>query len=175
MTDTETLRALAQTLTTDYKLAGPWGWFGDTCYQPPYLATVHGGRQFVLGTQVRYELCDRDEDGEVSNVREVDRDEAYTADDPENVSLAAELTFPHRREGDPWSSMVRADKLPIFEVAPTALDVTDPAVYRTQVNGLRNPVATYLAAVDPTTILALLDRIAALESELEAVSTRRTG
>lgn len=27
---------------------GPWQWFGDTKHGAPYLATVHGGRRYVM-------------------------------------------------------------------------------------------------------------------------------
>ncbi|AEE46381.1 hypothetical protein [Cellulomonas fimi] len=52
----------------------------------------------------------------------------------------------------------------MFEVAPEATSANDPAVYRTQIRGVRNPVATYRAAVASSTVPSLLDRTNELES-----------
>lgn len=170
---TETLRDLA-TAVTDLGLGGPWGWFGDTDHTAPFLGTEHGGRKVVLGTATRYQVStladgqdpDVDPCDAVYDRREVDSYEAEGRRLGQGLSVQAQLTFPHRADGDRWSTLKRADELPVFEVAPQATSADDPAVYRTQVRGVRNPVATYLAAVDPSTVLTLLDRIADLEAQV---------
>lgn len=170
---TERLRELA-TAVTDLGLTGPWGWFGDTDHTAPFLATEHGGRKIVLGTETRFQVStlapgqddDVDPVDALYDTREVDSYEAEGRRLGEGLSVQAQLTFPHRSDGDRWSRLVRADQMPVFEVAPEATSAADPAVYRTQVRGVRNPVATYLAAVDPSTVLALLDRIADLEAQV---------
>ena len=88
----------------------------------------------------------------------------------QSLTLAAQLVFPDPVAGETYTLMRRADQMPVFEVAPTATSADDPRVYRTTVRGVRNPVAEYLAAVDPTTVLGLLDRIAELEAQLAAQS-----
>lgn len=169
---TDRLRELATTMT-DMGLTGPWGWFGDTDYQPPYLATEHSGRNIVMSSHARFQVSTREPDQDdvddcdaLYETREVEEDEAEGERLGEGLSVTAQITFAHRGEGDTWNRLVRADQMPVFEVAPDALTPDDPAVYRTQVRALRNPVATYLAAVDPSTVLALLDRIEDLEGRL---------
>lgn len=172
MTDTIALRALAGTLNDDLRLTGPWGWFGDTEYDPPYLATVGGGRRYVLGSDVRYwrsTPVEGFDDDIPTTVEEVDRYGAESLID-QSLTLAAQLVFPDPVAGETYTLMRRADQMPVFEVAPTATSADDPRVYRTTVRGVRNPVAEYLAAVDPTTVLGLLDRIAELEAQLAAQS-----
>ena len=178
---TDTLRDLA-TAVTDLGLNGPWGWFGDTDHQAPFLATEHSGRKVVLGTDTRYTMSSlapgQDEDVDPCDAeyltREVDSHRAEGERLGEGLSVQAQLTFPHRTDGERWSRLVRADQVPVFEVAPEATSAADPAVYRTQVRGVRNPVATYLAAVDPSTVLALLDRIADLEAQVRELDKDRT-
>lgn len=41
--------------------------------------------------------------------------------------------------------------------------------YRDEVNGIDNPLATYIAAADPATVLELLDLLDAAEAQLEAI------
>ena len=58
--------------------------------------------------------------------------------------------------------MVPASDRAIYEVAPDATDPNDPRLYRHDFAGLRHPDARYIAAIDPTTLLALLDERDAL-------------
>lgn len=169
----QTLRDLA-TAVADLGLTGPWGWFGDTDHQAPFLATEHSGRKVVMGTDTRFQVSTlapgQDADVDPCDAeyvtREVDSYEAEGRRLGEGLAVQSQLTFPQRADGERWSRLVRADQMPVFEVAPQATSPEDPAVYRTQVRGVRNPVATYLAAVDPSTVLALLDRIADLEAQV---------
>ena len=163
------LAALATALITDLDLAGPWAWFGNTAFDPPYLATVARGRKYVLGTTIRHQVSEVDDDGEVTSVRVVDSWEAEQAGGDTRVHADSQLTFPHRAPGEPFNIITRADELAIFAVAPEATSAQDPRVYRTDVCGIRNPVATYLAAVDPSTVLALLTRVAELEARVSSL------
>lgn len=53
-----------------------------------------------------------------------------------------------------------------FSLVKAADVVEHEHTYRDDVSGLDNPTARYLAAVDPETILGLLDRIAELETAI---------
>lgn len=53
--------------------------------------------------------------------------------------------------------MVKAQDLAIFEVCPEAASADDPRVYRRDLISFRSPDATYIAAADPSTILALIE------------------
>lgn len=45
----------------------------------------------------------------------------------------------------------------------------DPSVYRYDVTGIDHPIATHVAAMDPETVLALIDRVEAAETALAAI------
>ena len=74
--------------------------------------------------------------------------------------------FPAKAEGEKWSIMTPAADMVRFEVCHEATSKDDPRVYRKQIDGIKNPVAEYLAAVDAETVLGLLDEIDALRAQL---------
>ncbi len=67
----------------------------------------------------------------------------------------AQPTF--RVSGEGWARVVPAREIPVFEVCRSATSRDDPRVYRADLVGFRSPVADWLAALDPDTILALID------------------
>lgn len=80
----------------------------------------------------------------------------------------AQPVFPHLLEGETFTHLVKAMERPRFQVCHEAEDAADPRVYRTTIDGIRNPVAEYLAAVDPDMVLGLLDEIEELRARVDA-------
>jgi hypothetical protein len=151
------LRTLAEAATP-----GPWRWTGRTDGAVE-LATVDRGRQYVLATQ-RPQPCAVYADGAMYEV------------DPEHTcgACAAEM----RKTLDPW---IDADPCEHPENLHTLWVQDDGCIrpinefavrevpHRSDVDRVDHPDAAYLAAVDPTTVLALLDRIAELEADLDRI------
>ncbi len=71
--------------------------------------------------------------------------------------------------------MAKASEVPVFEVAPNATSRDDPAVYRSDIVGFRNPDATYIAAWSPDRALAALDVIEAAEAFNRAIGAGYIG
>jgi hypothetical protein len=194
MLDVERLRRielLAHQLI-DVGLTGRWGWFGTP--EAPYLSTIGGGRQFVLGTEVwhSHHLVLRDgTDGGTTNrmtcpgggCRKVrDHDETPVGvrevDDPNSehgdTVLADEYLARHAllqflsRNG---SRMVTSEEIPIYAVARDAVSRDDPRVYRDDVVGFRSPVAQWLAELDAETVLDLVTL--ALVGSMDGVCAER--
>jgi hypothetical protein len=117
--DTTRLRALAEKATP-----GPWAWFGDLASHRIYLATVKGGRRFIMdfrrwgmsGAQPRFQV----------------------------------------------SGIMRAAK----ELA------TREAPYRGDIAEIDHPDARFIAAMNPTTVRALLDEVEGLRARLDEAYPR---
>lgn len=114
---------------------GPWQWYGDTKAHSVYLATVHGGRVFVMdfvrwgmtGAQPRFQLP-------LSSTKE-----------------------------HPWAGVMRS--VGELGKEEHHLGPRFEASYRRQFTGIGHPDATHIATFDPTTVLALISRIRELEAE----------
>lgn len=121
---------------------GPWAWFGNTDNYHVELSTTHSGRYRVM-------IFDRWGMRNAQPAFAVGRERADTED---GVKLGT-----HGR-------MTPASKLPVYEVAPDALDSKDPDVYRADLSGIRNPDAVFLAAArqDVDDLLAEVDRLTEL-------------
>lgn len=100
---------------------GPWGWFGNTAYQGVYLATRRWGRHIVMDF-MRWGM---------QNAQPV----FYAREDPSAIAEGRVANGRHQP----------ASKIPIYEVAPSALDKNDGNVYREDIIGLRNADADFIA------------------------------
>ena len=109
--DTTRLRAL-----TDAATPGPWAWYGDLTAHRIYLATVNGGRRFVMD---------------------------------------------FRRWG-------MSGAMPRFQVGGIMRTIkelaTREAPYRDDIAEIDHPDARFIAAMDPTTVRALLDEVERLRA-----------
>ncbi|ANJ26786.1 hypothetical protein [Agromyces aureus] len=100
---------------------GPWGWFGNTKANHVYLATQRWGRHLVMdfarwGMQAAQPVF-------------------FGREDPAAIS-----------EGRVSNGTYQpAAKVPVFEVARDALSADDGRVYRTDLVGLRNADAAFIA------------------------------
>lgn len=120
---------------------GPWGWFGNTQTQQAYLATQRMGRHFVMSFE-RWGM--RGAQPTFWGGRTIDVDERGMK----------------RING---GEAQKASEIPIYEVAPRAVDKNDPAVYRQDVIGFRNADADFIAhsREDIDWLLKEVDRLTA--------------
>ncbi|SDX52653.1 hypothetical protein SAMN05216215_10128 [Saccharopolyspora shandongensis] len=121
---------------------GPWGWFGNTDVRHIYLSTKYWGRQIVM-------------------------DFARWGMQSARPRFADGRTFSHSPQSwhDFGSSglMADADQIARFEVAPNAHSRKDPAVYRADISGIRNPDATFIehSRADIDWLVAEVERLRA--------------
>jgi hypothetical protein len=125
---------------------GPWRWYGNTKRCEVYLATVHGGRIFVMdfarwgmqGGQPRFQLR---ANGQVSGVDSQWGGTGYM----HTLRALAEQHSPHG---------------PAFE-----------GVHTTRFTGIGHPVARLIEQA-PTLLGALLDHVAELQLEVSRLQAR---
>ena len=158
------LREIAEAATE-----GGWHWAGNTDTGEPYLATwIRGiGRCNILsiGSEDR-STTGRKADGVRADAREFD------LGDPEELVDQ----WAHDQFGEPVKDprlqfttdlmCVSARDLVVYEVAPLATTREDDRVYRADISDIRHPDAAHIATFDPPTVLALIDEVERLQSDL---------
>lgn len=119
---------------------GPWGWFGNTKAHHVYLATQRWGRHLVMDF-ARWGMQDA-------------QPAFYRREDPSAI-----------REGRVANGAYQpAASVPVYEVARDALSADDDRVYRTDLVGLRNADAAFIAhsRADVEWLVGEVDRLQGL-------------
>lgn len=149
--------------TAEAATKGPWSWAGNTDTGEPRLIS-RGGDVLAIGWDER-STTGRDADAVREYAAESgldgDAEVALWAHDQYGYPIKEpRLWFYTDHLADPARDRV------IYEVAPSATTREDPAVYRADIVGVRHPDAEHIATMDPTTTLALVDRLERAEREV---------
>jgi hypothetical protein len=116
---------------------GPWGWFGNTDAQSIYLATKRWGRFTVMG----FRRWGMNSARPVFAVGRTWKPGPQSGLDFGAAGRMAPADVMLTRGGE----LEDADKMPVYAVAPSATDRSDPRVYRADLAGIRNADAEFIA------------------------------
>lgn len=139
---------------------GPWAWFGNTDVHNIYLATKRYGRMFVMGFR-RWGM---------QGARPIFAEDRTWKPNPQSGDDFG--SSGHMVNGDELldETLVEADKIARYEVAPRAMRRDDPRVYRADLTGFRNADATFIAEAraDVDWLIAEVRRLRAALVEVRA-------